>query len=337
MVSVEVLVIDALIAVFCVAALGYMFYDIHVNKLDFKIQMMVGGKSKSVKAALWCMFCLFWDAVGIGSYGPLTAGFKTFKIMRDKYIPGTLQVCTISAQLISSIVFITNVDVDILTLVCCIVAATVGAYIGGGLVSRLNLDMTRIAIGIALIIVAIIMIARLTGVLGQQIGDANGLEGWKLALITIICFIFGALMTIGIGIYAPVMCTVALLGMDVGVAYPIMMGSCAFLIPTAAISFIKTGIHAEKPNYDRKTAVISTVFGALGTALGCWAILTIMAETPISVLNWIVAVVVILIAIQMLYQGITKKRDAVADEEDAEFDRLKEEYLAAHPEERPTA
>ena len=337
MVAVEVLVIDALIAVFCVAALGYMFYDIHVNKLDFKIQMMVGGKSKSVKAALWCMFCLFWDAVGIGSYGPLTAGFKTFKIMRDKYIPGTLQVCTISAQLISSIVFITNVDVDILTLVCCIVAATVGAYLGGGLVSRLNLNMTRIAVGCALIIVALVMILQLTDVIGNQVGNAIGLTGWKLAVITVISFVFGALMTIGIGIYAPLMATVAIMGMNIDVAYPIMMGSCAFLIPTAAISFIKQSVHAEKPQYDRKTAVISTFAGTIGGALGCYVILYVTDNFPMDYIKWLVSIVIILIAIQMLYQGIKKKQDSVADEEDAEFDRLKAEYLAAHPEDRPAA
>ena len=337
MVAVEVLVIDALIAVFCVAALGYMFYDIHVNKLDFKIQMMVGGKSKSVKAALWCMFCLFWDAVGIGSYGPLTAGFKTFKIMRDKYIPGTLQVCTISAQLISSIVFITNVDVDILTLVCCIVAATVGAYLGGGLVSRLNLNMTRIAVGCALIIVALVMILQLTDVIGNQVGNAIGLTGWKLAVITVISFVFGALMTIGIGIYAPLMATVAIMGMNIDVAYPIMMGSCAFLIPTAAISFIKQSVHAEKPQYDRKTAVISTFAGTIGGALGCYVILYVTDNFPMDYIKWLVSIVIILIAIQMLYQGIKKKQDSVADEEDAEFDRLKAEYLAVHPEDRPAA
>lgn len=337
MVSMEVLVIDILVVVISLAALGYMVYDIRKNKVDFIVQMKVGGKAKTIKAAAWTAFCLFWDGIGIGSYGPLTAGFKTFKIIRDKYIPGTLQVCTVAYQMVASIIFITNVEVDTLTLVCCIVASTVGAYLGGGLVSRLNLNMTRVAVGCALIVVAIVMILQLTGFLGQEVGNAIGLTGWKLAVITVISFIFGALMTIGIGIYAPLMATVAMMGMDVGVAYPIMMGSCAFLIPTAAISFIRTGIHAEKPNYDRKTAVISTVFGALGTALGCWVILTIMAETDISILNWIVAIVVILIAIQMLYQGITKKRDVVADEEDAEFDRLKAEYLAAHPEERPAA
>ena len=337
MVSMEVLVIDILVVVISVAALGYMVYDIRQNRVDFKVQMMVGGNAKTIKAAAWTAFCLFWDGIGIGSYGPLTAGFKAMKIIRDKYIPGTLQVCTISAQLISSIVFITNVDVDILTLVCCIVAATVGAYLGGGLVSRLNLNMTRIAVGCALIIVALVMILQLTDVIGNQVGNAIGLTGWKLAVITVISFVFGALMTIGIGIYAPLMATVAIMGMNIDVAYPIMMGSCAFLIPTAAISFIKQSVHAEKPQYDRKTAVISTFAGTIGGALGCYVILYVTDNFPMDYIKWLVSAVIILIAIQMLYQGIKKKQDSVADEEDAEFDRLKAEYLAAHPEDRPAA
>lgn len=321
MVAVEVLVIDALIAVFCVAALGYMFYDIHVNKLDFKIQMMVGGKSKSVKAALWCMFCLFWDAVGIGSYGPLTAGFKTFKIMRDKYIPGTLQVCTISAQLISSIVFITNVDVDILTLVCCIVAATVGAYLGGGLVSRLNLNMTRIAVGCALIIVALVMILQLTDVIGNQVGNAIGLTGWKLAVITVISFVFGALMTIGIGIYAPLLACASLLGMDPLYATPIMLGTCAFICPAAAIRFAKASYDSDKPKYDRKIAVVVTLTGWIGPVIAS----NVLLALPTTALKWIVVCVMFIVSAMMLYQWYNKSADAVAEKEDAELASIESE------------
>ena len=36
-------------------------------------------------------------------------------------------------------------------------------------------------------------------------------------------------MTLGIGLYAPAMILVSLLGMDPKAAFPIMMGSCAFL------------------------------------------------------------------------------------------------------------
>ena len=53
--------------------------------------------------------------------------------------------------------------------------------------------------------------------------------------------------------------------------------------------------------------------------------------------NYVVAVIIVIIAIQMIYQGVKKKADVLADEEDDEFDRLKAEYLAAHPEENPSA
>ena len=49
-------------------------------------------------------------------------------------------------------------------------------------------------------------------------------------------FVLGALMTLGIGMYAPCMILVGLLGMNAKAAFPIMMGSCAFLMPIAARS-----------------------------------------------------------------------------------------------------
>ena len=52
-------------------------------------------------------------------------------------------------------------------------------------------------------------------------------------------FLLGALMTIGIGLYAPCMIMVSLLGMNPIAAFPIMMGSCAFLMPFASLRFIR--------------------------------------------------------------------------------------------------
>ena len=48
-------------------------------------------------------------------------------------------------------------------------------------------------------------------------------------------------MTLGIGLYAPCLVLVSLLGMSPSTAFPIMMGSCAFLMPTAGIRFVKRG------------------------------------------------------------------------------------------------
>ncbi len=52
-------------------------------------------------------------------------------------------------------------------------------------------------------------------------------------------FLLGALMTLGIGLYAPCMILVSLLGMSERTAFPIMMGSCAFLMPVGSLRFIR--------------------------------------------------------------------------------------------------
>lgn len=49
----------------------------------------------------------------------------------------------------------------------------------------------------------------------------------------------GALMTFGIGLYAPCLILVSLLGMNPTSGFPIMMGSCAFLMPIASAQFIR--------------------------------------------------------------------------------------------------
>ena len=45
-------------------------------------------------------------------------------------------------------------------------------------------------------------------------------------------------MTLGVGLYAPCLILVSLLGMNPIAAFPIMMGSCAFLMPVAGLRFI---------------------------------------------------------------------------------------------------
>src|SRR6478736_2432959 len=85
-------------------------------------------------------------------------------------------------------------------------------------------------------------------------GDALELTGGKLAIGMVGNFVLGAVMTVGIGLYAPCMILIYLLGMKPTAAFPIMMGSCAFLMPLASVRFIKAEAFSIKP--------------ALGLALG---------------------------------------------------------------------
>lgn len=120
-----------------------------------------------------------------------------------------------------------------------------------------------------------------------------GLSGSKLVLGIVINTLLGALMTIGVGLYAPCMAMVSALGINVTAAFPIMMGSCAFLMPSAALKFIRSG------RYDRKAAALITVFGTLGVFVAYKA----AAALPIDTLTGIVICV-------MIYTAITFFRDA---------------------------
>ena len=78
--------------------------------------------------------------------------------------------------------------------------------------------------GIALIVVALVMIIRQLGLMPPG-GEATGLVGWRLVAAIVGCFIIGAVMTIGIGNYGPTMALTYSLGMSPACAFPIMMAS----------------------------------------------------------------------------------------------------------------
>ncbi|MBO0564727.1 permease, partial [Clostridium botulinum] len=187
----------------------------------------------------------FFDTLGIGSFAPTTALLKNFKLSKDRTLPGTLNVaCTIPVAM-EAILFINGIEVEPITLFSLLISATVGAVVGAGVVSKLDEKKVQFGMGVALIIVALVMLAGQLKLMPAG-GDAVGLQGVKLIVAIIGNFILGALMTLGIGLYAPCMALVYALGMSPKVAFPIMMGSCAFLMPAASLKFVKEGA------YDRK-------------------------------------------------------------------------------------
>ena len=103
-------------------------------------------------------------------------------------------------------------------------------------------------------------------------------------------FALGALMTIGIGLYAPCMILVSFLGMAPTVAFPIMMGSCAFLMPVASVKFI-----ANRAYHAR---------AALGLALGgipATIVASLWVQSlDVGLVRWLVIVVVVYTAVTML-------------------------------------
>ncbi|MGE3189150.1 MAG: TSUP family transporter [Vicinamibacterales bacterium] len=179
----------------------------------------------------------FFDTLGIGSFATTTASYKFWKLVPDEQIPGTLNVGHTINAVVQALVFIAVVEVEFRTLFLMIAAACAGAWLGAGVVSGLSRRMVQVGMGTALLGASVVVLAQLLDLAPG--GTALALSGTKLAIGIGGNFLLGALMTLGVGLYAPCMVLISVLGMDPTAAFPIMMGSCAFLMPVASLQFAR--------------------------------------------------------------------------------------------------
>ena len=241
----------------------------------------------------------FMDTLGIGSFSPTTLLAKvTGFIKNDRLLPGTLNIGHTVPVLIEAFLFIQSVQVDAVTLLSLIAAAVIGALVGGRIVTKLPEKKIQVTMGFALIITAALMFASKMGWLALLGANNTALHLTGIALIVGIVgnFIFGALMMAGVGLYAPCLAMVSLLGMDPKAAFPIMMGSCAALMAIGSPKFIKEGL------YPRKGTIAVAIGGVLGVIIGYQFITSL----SLSSLMWLIIVVVIITGLDMLRKGLKK-------------------------------
>ncbi len=240
----------------------------------------------------------FFDTLGIGIYAIATSAWKFNKSMPDDLIPGTLNVAFGIPICVEATIFMTKIEVDPLTLVLMIGAAIIGSVIGAKIISKMDIMKIRVVMGVALLIVAAITLCKINAV-GPFgiIGTSRGLTGGMLALGVIANFILGVLMTAGIGLYAPCMAVVLLLGMSADVAFPIMMGSCAFLCPACGIAFIKEG------KYQRASTIPMIITGSIGVLIAGF----IVTSLPLTLLTYLVCVVMVICAILFFHDAKKQK------------------------------
>lgn len=238
----------------------------------------------------------FFDTLGIGSFAPTTAIFKLRRMVPDQLIPGTLNVGLTPAALAEAFIFVTAIVVDPVLLVTVVVGAAAGAWLGAGVVARLPRRAIQVTMGIALLIAGSVFAAVNLGALPGG-GTAMSLAGWKFGLAVAINFVLGALMSAGIGLYAPCMITLALLGMHPLAAFPIMMGACALLQPVASLRFFQTHAFAWGPSLGL----------AFGGVLGVLIAAYIVKSLPLIALRWLVIVVIAYAAFAMLRSAARAK------------------------------
>ena len=231
----------------------------------------------------------FFDTLGIGSFATTTAFYKLRNMVPVKLIPGTLNVGHALPTILQAFIYTRIVPVDSMTLVLMIAAAVIGAWLGAGVVVKWPRRKIQIGMGLALFGAASVMLMQQLQLIPGG-GDALALTDGRLLVGLAGNFVLGMLMMLGIGLYAPCMILIYLLGMRPTAAFPIMMGSCAFLMPVSSVRFVKErSFHAQS---------------ALGLAIGGLPAVLIAAflvrSLPLSAVRWLVVAVVVYTAANML-------------------------------------
>lgn len=284
--------VNAIRIVFAVLTIAYL----SVLLRDFKRAKDTGLLEKEEegfgKAGIIGFIANFADTLGIGAFAPIVAMSKFTKMkIHNKEIPAMLNIGCCASVMTEAFIFTTTIKVDPTTLIVMLAAAGLGSYIGAGIISKMDERKVQLVMGIALFITAILMFLGLPWIdLMPGGGNEIGLTGTKLIIGAVGNFILGALMTAGIGLYAPCMALVYFLGMSAKVSFPIMMGSCAVLMPVASIRFIKEG------NYPRKATLGITIFGVIGVLIA-----TILVKNlPMDIMKVLVVIVIIYTSYSML-------------------------------------
>ncbi len=234
----------------------------------------------------------FGDTLGIGSFITTTAMFQMTHYLDDERdLPGTLNIAHGIPTIVEALFFVTAVQVQPLTLISMVIASALGAFIGSILVVRMNTKIIQRFMAIALIITSLLMVANKMGWISiLAVGNnANGLHGWALVVGVIGNFILGGLMSAGVGLYAPCMVMTYLLGLKPIAAFPIMMLSCAILMPSSSATFVKNNRFSTHGIYG---FVIGGVIGVIIAA-------TLVKSMSFTVLSWLIVIVSFITAISL--------------------------------------
>ena len=261
-------------------------------------EMWQQQKKHRIATAIVGFFANFFDTLGIGSFAPSSAAFKMTKSVDDVLVPGTLNVGDTAPVCVEAFLFFGLVEMDILTLVLMIVASVAGSILMAGVVSKFDRKHVRFAMFIGLFLLATVMLCKVLGVGPFGIvGEATSLRGAKLVIAVVVNFILGALMSIGVGLYAPCMALCALLGLNVGCAFPAMMGSCAYLM-----AFGNGPKLIQEGRYDMYASLMQALFGAIGV----FCAYVFVKSLPIATLTKLVVIVVYITSFLFLRDGIKK-------------------------------
>jgi len=252
----------------------------------------------NVFLALWGAITFFLATFGISDFALSTILYRARKLTSDSKLPGTLNTQCAIPVAIMALAYISTIRVDTVTLISCIVAQMLGAYICPRFAVKFPAETIRTFMGVGFVLTSVLILAGKFNIIPLG-GDATGLSGVKLGIAWVLHIVFGALNNVGVGSCAPTMATIYALGVNPAAVFPIMMGACTFSVPMGAMEFIRLG------QYGRKITLFSSIFGVAGVL----AAVSIVKSLNLAVLQWIAAGVVLYSGASMLYEEFFKRKN----------------------------
>ena len=252
-----------------------------------------GGSAPTLAGVVIGALTNFFDTLGIGSFATTTTIYRLFRLVPDELIPGTMIVGHALPVVTQALFFISVVNVDPWQMTLLIVSCVAGGWLGAGIVAALSRRAVQLGMGCALLVAAASMLLGLLGLFPAG-GSALVFTPRAFLLALAVNFVLGALVTLGIGNYAPSLVLFSLLGMDPRAAFPIMAGSGAFVATIAGVRFVSAG------RFDRRAALGLAAGGIPAVIIAAW----LVQSLPLAAVQWLVVMVVVYASLGLLRSGI---------------------------------
>jgi uncharacterized membrane protein YfcA len=215
----------------------------------------------------------------------------------DELMPLTMFIgYTIPAILQGAIFLILlGVKVDLYLLTGCVIAIVIGGYMGVPIAAKAPVRLIQAIVGVALLIAALFFSLSNLELMPAG-GTASGLPPTLAVLAIVANFMFGILLSFGVGNYAPSLAMFSLMGMDPRLAFPIMAAGAGFSGVAAGFQCVR------KVNLDWRI-VLGLTIGAIPSVL---VAALIVKQMDLVLLRWLVVVVVTYAGIVLLLTAARK-------------------------------
>jgi uncharacterized membrane protein YfcA len=243
----------------------------------------------------------FFDTLGVGSFATTMTIYKLRALVPDERIPATMLVGHTLPVVVQAFAFVSVVSVDSQQLLFLIIAMMAGGWLGAGTVARLPRRVIQVGMATALLLSALFMAMGMLNLYPAG-GDALRLTPSGLVAAVVANFVLGALVTLGIGHYGPSLVLFSLLGMEPRAAFPIMMGSGAFMGLVAAMRLVSSG------RYSARASLGLTLGGIPGVLAAVW----LVQSLPLDMVRWGVIAVVLYTAATLIRSAVEERRTLAA-------------------------